>query len=231
MFNGKSQSNHSWERWSPVASTSPDPRVPWGRRGDPAGLPCLQAGGWCEGQKEDSSAEARGNPDPRAAGKAPGAGAQAALELRGTVFTCGQGEVWCANDHCVQSLLRCARVSRLPAGGSAAVGGRLSPAGDLAAGARTPGGGPRVPSGGAGAGPRGAGRAAAGGVGGLSSRDAEELHPSGTCPGFPRFGLGLGFHFSPPCLCIHISLHSCWLFFFFLQHQLFSVLQSNVYSL
>ena len=181
-------------------------------------------------------AEAGGNPGPRAAGKAPGAGAQAALELRGTVFTCGQGEVWCANDHCVQSLLRCARVSRLPAGGSAAVGGRLSPAGDLAAGARTPGGGPRVPSGGAGAGPRGAGREGRGarqqeGPEACLAGMRKNLHPSGTCPGFPRFGLGLDFHFSPSCLCIHISLHSCWLFFFFLQHQLFSVLQSNVYSL
>lgn len=230
MFNGKSQSNHSWERWSPVASTSPDPRVPWGRRGDPAGLPCLQAGGWCEGQKEDSSAEARGNPDPRAAGKAPGAGAQAALELRGTVFTCGQGEVWCANDHCVQSLLRCARVSRLPAGGSAAVGGRLSPA-DLAAGARTPGGGPRVPSGGAGAGPRGAGRAAAGGVGGLSSRDAEELAPFRDLPWFSKIWFGFGFPFLTSLPVYSYFPPLLLAFFFFLQHQLFSVLQSNVYSL
>lgn len=56
-----------------------------------------------------------------------------------------------------------------------------------------------------------------GGASDSPSRDTMRSEPEWACPGFLRlvFSLGLGFHFPPSCLSIHISFRSCCLGFFF----------------
>ena len=66
-----------------------------------------------------------------------------------------------------------------------------------------------------------------GGASDSPSRDTMRSEPEWACPGFLRlvFSLGLGFHFPPSCLSIHISFRSCCLglfvFFFCNPDQCF----------